>query len=55
MAPMIPSCDDRDERRQGKLPGERSRGQGADLWVGRIEGAERLIALAQIGDIGTFT
>ncbi len=40
MAPMIPSYDGLDERRLEEVLRERAFGQGADLWVGRIEGAE---------------
>jgi hypothetical protein len=38
MAPMIPSYDRMDEARLEEVLRERAFGEGADLWVGRIEG-----------------
>jgi hypothetical protein len=38
MAPMIPSYDGLDDTRLEEVLRERAFGQGADLWVGRVEG-----------------
>jgi hypothetical protein len=40
MAPMIPSYDGLDDTRLEEVLRERAFASGADLWVGRIEGAE---------------
>jgi hypothetical protein len=40
MAPMIPSYDGMDEARLEEVLRERAFADGADLWVGRIEGDE---------------
>jgi hypothetical protein len=38
MAPMIPSYDDLSDTRLEEVLRERAFAEGADLWVGRIEG-----------------
>ena len=38
MAPMIPSYDNLDETRLEEVLRERAFAEGADLWVGRIDG-----------------
>jgi hypothetical protein len=38
MAPMIPSYDDLDDTRLEEVLRERAFADGADLWVGRVDG-----------------
>jgi len=38
MAPMIPSYDDLDDTRLEAVLRERAFAEGADLWVGRVDG-----------------
>ncbi|HEX4305750.1 MAG TPA: hypothetical protein VHZ54_06935 [Solirubrobacterales bacterium] len=49
MAPMIPSYDDLSDTRLEEVLRERAFAEGADLWIGRTEGAEWRAAYRHYG------